>query len=555
MEELSTKHTAEDALKSILTRQVQHELQCDKAKYDMFKAVKLDEAGRKLVYSLKLPQGQRWLVEETSEIYYRPAVHREMWKQVDGLAKGDGLLLMGNPGIGKSCSLNVLLWKALNAPNHDPVLLRDVDGYHFFDPVAGYRRLSPKPGLAKRELQALYGSAGRRIILLHDCKSTATSLKWDIDLYSKVLFSSVLASSPDGENFKEFEKAVVRTTFVYPPWTLKEMQDVFPNISEENFYFAGPVLRSYVLPSGKLRQHLLASIENAISQIHPKSNILDLTVHKESSKFVMLKPTSDYTKFTVDFVSTFAMSKYYERYSAVNYEEFCSVVQRVLGNQMRSGNGGFIYELWVLGLLTEGATYRLNCKDKNGTAVAVDIPSSLNVNWKDRLKSNADVGLVKPLEAGKAALWVPLKSNFPCVDAFLVIGDTLYMIQVTLAADHPLKEVLGVIFSHLDNTWKVASKVKLIVVKDAQSNLPLRTKATGEVATWFKHVQQLMWIAQPNLCHLQLNPTTKMHVFVSGVNKPLNVQVAEAAKSADPSWGNKEAVFNSDQKLWEAKTT
>ena len=313
------------ALNIVMTPQELHELQCDMRVLNDIKSIQSAPTPTcSQVCLLTHTNARGWPTVDPGmkDVYYRVGLHDELYKRVAMLQPRKRLLIIGNPGIDKSCCLNVLLWKALNDPLLPmPVVVRDIKGFHLFDPDHGYRNLGRNISAIVREMERVYKL--QKVLLLHDCKSTSTSsLTFCDEIGTYQGFSIVLASSPDEDNYKEFVKVEgLARRFYYPPWTFDELKAVKPKLTQAGFDLIGGIPRHYD-KEGQPSLRRVAAIRTAIETFkydkHEPGEIptIDGGSGNLTSKIVLWVPTDDYKSKTVQFVSLHASTLWLEKYTA-----------------------------------------------------------------------------------------------------------------------------------------------------------------------------------------------------------------------------------------------
>lgn len=217
-----------------------------------------------------LPTGATWFIEYSlSTLFYRADLYDEMGKRTDAMVGGDRLLVIGNPGIGKSWSLNALLWRHVTKNPNDPVVLRDAKGWHFIDHDHRYRRFARIDAETLGEvLTALYPDR-RRVLLLHDCNNDDDTMQFsenDVVWYSA--YAIVLAASPDSSSYEVFDNNANCQHFYMPLWSYEELSCANPAITATEFTKGGGVPRSYDRATGTVRSGVLHQQQLSLTTTH-----------------------------------------------------------------------------------------------------------------------------------------------------------------------------------------------------------------------------------------------------------------------------------------------
>jgi hypothetical protein len=184
-----------------------------------------------------------------------------------------------------------------------------------------------------------------------------------------------------------------------------------------------------------------------------------------SSKVLSIVPTADFGKIShMEFVSKRAAKQFALRAAAERVLAVQSVLRELLSNNaMRAGYVGFAFEGYFLRLFMSGSLGRskaLVCHNLDqGKAFLLRSCSTKEFDALSNLSRTAT-----------PTLFVPAKSNFATFDAFLVSGDDVTALQVTLASSHAPKQFgMFEIKQHLDKA-KLTLK-RIVWVTDVGSNL------------------------------------------------------------------------------------
>ena len=193
-----------------------------------------------------LPDGVKWLTESRSELFIRPCnknIYEMVRKRLNGTPER-GVVITGNPGIGKSWSLCYFLMELAKEEKPRTVVFESValDKMWVFrsdgttSVIDGPRTQTHPPEFDDPHTVYLFDTAG-----------DAPREPLQVNAYT------VVASSPNRANYKQFHKRV-RSKIYLPCWSLDELKCVlefFPHITDkvldERFLQFGGIPR-YVLP-------------------------------------------------------------------------------------------------------------------------------------------------------------------------------------------------------------------------------------------------------------------------------------------------------------------
>ena len=250
------------------------------------------------------------------------------------------LLVVGHPGIGKSCMLNYLLWRWASSDLAGTIIVvgytMDVLSVFYnkqrfdFD-HQGIQNAAELVGDLKKTGQI----PPSKVLLLHDLKTE--QLPFNNELYSALLkhfpLTCVLASSPNGRNYHVYMQLATvvsdnqhstfgsNTTRCLGPWSKQEMQEYCTELSpllyrdmkksvDDAFDLAGGVPRSWEINAQSVKDKIDAAV--------PFFTGLDTTeIHKptdnQKSALVAMIPDANRQRFgSADFVSAYVFHRVWE---------------------------------------------------------------------------------------------------------------------------------------------------------------------------------------------------------------------------------------------------
>ena len=404
-----------------------------------------------------------------------------------------------------------------------------------FDPDHGYRNLGENIREIVREMERVYQL--KKVLLLHDCKSTSTSsLTFCDEIGTYQGFSIVLASSPDEDNYKEFVKVEgLARRFYYPPWTFDELKAVKPKLTQAGFDLIGGIPRHYDeegQPSEEAVEAIRTAIETFNYDQHEPGGIPTIGGEstKLTSKIVLWEPTDDYKRKTVKFVSIHAGTLWLDMYKVKALEKFLKTVTILLGTSaLRTGLAGIVFEKFALDRLRESAGYLLETTvlPKKGDGRKEPVPHRISMITTNATpverRELRDINSITSNPPGAITLFIPVVKNFACFDAFLVVGTYLYLVQVTIAGNHDFKAKVGGILSSLQTNWGPnLDNVSVLVVTDDENenNIKFRLGVKADVVlstaeeALLASVKQYRWVTHPAYQTVELPTTTKQRVWL-----------------------------------------
>ncbi len=220
-----------------------------------------------------LPDGVKWLTESRSELFIRPCTEKIYAKILSRLndTPERGVVITGNPGIGKSWSLCYFLMVLANEKRTVVLESADADRMWVFraDGTTSVIRHPRSQDFDPPELDDPH------TVYLFDTAGESPREPLRVDAYT------VVASSPNPANFKQFLKRVGSKLYL-PCWSLEDLKCVlgfFPHITEEvleeRFLRFGGIPR-FVLPSpdNYYEHHSDAELEFAITECDLQSMLI-----------------------------------------------------------------------------------------------------------------------------------------------------------------------------------------------------------------------------------------------------------------------------------------
>ena len=343
--------------------------------------------------------------------------------------KCPGLIYTGNPGIGKSSWLNYALVRFLQ-DGYAVVLERvqEEDYLVFRDGVCTHKE--------KRVRQSVLSELPEKSVYLFDPDEQDSC-----PLKSNVF--TIVASSPQEKHYKALKK-IGAGRYYFPCWTLDELKAAWPKEDaiqlEERWKKWGGVPR-YVFTA---EQYVLdADLEKAITG-------LDLSlvfkymrtpeISEEDQKMIshilvqyrILEHVNTPFQFVeLDFASDWIAERIVEAEAKRNYEKLIAHYEEVRRTKWQGAYCGHLWEHLCHAIIPLGTEKGLKLEpltEKKSLGI-VEKPVTVE-------KGNmADMMSV----LGRGCYFQPSASNFPVIDAAVMVGSDVFGFQMTVASSHSPK--------------------------------------------------------------------------------------------------------------------
>ena len=449
--------------------------------------------------------GGHWCISRNKKRMVRPQEYLSLWNTLQGLVTappviddGNGLLILGHPGIGKSMLLDLLLSWSLHALSAVPpakhhaiaIVVIAVEGTYVLVNGGRYkcgRSVDPLDLLT--DLLSLI-PAGSQILVLHDIK-TADTLCYRSGLICNLkctfLTTVVVASSPKESNYKDFCKDVLRRKrYVLPTLSWSEtksyLTSVVPSMLHsdqvEVYETVGGVPRFFIEKDARDEQ--VERMKQGIPSLKfdPAVNPDPKEQLATTNAVVMGVPNHDRTAYAFfDFVCSEARVMWLNRADDSEISRMWLRLANVQDLVARDVYGR-CFENWILTKLAKEKSLHLCYQRLRRTAPYVGplekwkypttLPTVVNFSGEKFEDMDIVVSLTQP------ALQLPRSPQFPIVDAVLVSGTAATLIQVTVAKEHhPTYEQMKNVFGKLKIAGVTAAT--LVWVVDSASTLSWQT--------------------------------------------------------------------------------
>jgi hypothetical protein len=409
-------------------------------------------------------------------------------------------LVIGNPGIGKTWSLNFLLWRALQVPapgfpTPPIVLLRATLGWFAF--VKGKCwQFDSYPGKAWIVQQG--ASDQKPALVLHDIDAR-DGVKFETGFdYGPVRF--VWASSPNENHYKgKIVNAHAPLKFYMPLLTKGEFLAVATKLHPEQekkkaaAYFAkfGGVIR-HAFTEEKERAFRSALDTFNFSTV----SISDLGLHQHN-ELVQLVPTGDTNSgVRCEWVSEWVREQFDNRHASAVMKTDDAQLSSLLMTQMRDSTSlGRVFEDYCLRHAHKfDWTQTIECKQQkepiNNVFVNLKPPADFVKTNPDEFCATLDDHLRLDKRGPKVTKWldVPNRWNFPVLDGILLYEGKAWGLQLTIQKT-PKKPPTEKTLKHLETEGVPLSKLSgIIFVTDTNapnpSSLPRESGTAAAVKEW-----------------------------------------------------------------------
>ena len=433
---------------------------------------------------------------------------------------GNGHLIIGHPGIGKTCLLDLLLsWHLFTHPQI-PVVAIAVEEIHVFIKVNGKtpkRFIVDQSDIKSYEIVdqlKLWGmKPGDPLIVLHDIKMSDQLpyqgvLLWG--LTRTFVVTCVVASSPQYNNWKEFGKDFVHSFFYLPVLSETEARDFVANTHRAPVPSDATVSEWFYLVGGVPR-HLTsqAAVDAAVKKQEWSAPRVEYDpvgsgTDNETNPIVCMVPAAGYRRTRFDFVSNNAFHLWVQHRKATDAGRLLRSLQAARNDQEARDAWGRVFEAWVISLVQSGSClsrHPLRSGEPPGVLEPWALPRSLATASFPGNDPKKIVGTTQD------TLWVPERAQFPFVDCVIVRAHALptsrasaTLIQATVASSHhPKKEKAAELFDALAANG--IDVLDLVWIVDASSKLnQWQSLEGGDVLPAYDNTPQFLCPVDDSMC-------------------------------------------------------
>lgn len=419
---------------------------------------------------VSLPEGLTWATGESSHMFVRSC-----WRDLADIVEKmflerrpfAGMVLTGNPGIGKSWFLSYMMWRASKLGQIVVLESVQADVVWVLRPDGHTRRVQVQhrndiPELQESSTLYLLDPAGHRTPR-EPVMSDAFTL---------------VAASPNRAHYQQFLKRVQHKRF-FPTWMLAELlavrKFVEPSLEESElrrrFEVFGGISRA-VFSRNILEMEL--QLDGAIAtchmvQIQDSLGCQD-TAPQASHQLLQYDVDPDasppFSSVTTRFASGYVERKFTQRVAQVEIRDVWSLVSATAGEPRVAAVRGSAFEALAMRLLRMGGQFRVR-RLSDSQEFKLHVPAL----EEKSIGSTSDVAQ----HGTPTSLLRPKNPNFPVVDAFAsglrLAGDSppklssVVGLQMTVSDRHPIvrasfnKHLDGLSSSTLDLFYVVPSEV------------------------------------------------------------------------------------------------
>lgn len=310
-----------------------------------------------LTFSVSPP----WLMKEESFSIYERESYKDLYNIIfeDPAMQKTHVIIVGNPGIGKSYFALYALSKALQAGNNVIFQCVSHNVVYWFKPGSSVRHSSSLPVLEDRCDALFFYDAATR-----ECG------KFPPDFARIIVFSS-----PARSNYVALEKMDTSVTMYMPVWSAEEMEHAarllnldLESVMKDFDVFGG--IPRFILPSTSQLLHrgkFLQDLDSAIAQCDLTAiyalGTLDADEHSHKVLHRMLKRKDDgspnYFTYCVDFASLYVAENIYLTVQQKEQQRLMSFLRGSDGDSHLATLRGTLFEQKAHELLSKGGTFKI----------------------------------------------------------------------------------------------------------------------------------------------------------------------------------------------------
>jgi len=404
------------------------------------------------VVVVTLPESVGWVTENVRHMFVRSCwvkLYGIIVSKMEGRAgtKAEGIILMGNPGIGKSWFLSYVLYRVASEMPTRVVVFESVaeEKLWVFGADGSVRQHDWQE---RRHLVELNNPS---TIYLFDPAGHSTGQTREP--YRCIAYT-IVASSPNKNNYRDMLKHGGEILFM-PPWLLAELRAIASFMPkplsaeevEQRFARHGGISRAVLSDKPRLWDaELTRAVQSCNLDAVMRSVGLEDAVESATHKVVAYKVIEDgataFTDVRVDFASPWIARQVFEQYYTAKRAELVIFLRSAEGNATVSGVCGALFEQLMHRTLSNGGTFKVRRLgpdvDPATTEVQVHPPNVEKVRGVDALRSfrGSDQRIYLQPEFG----------NFPVLDGILLNATDGALlapfvgIQSTVSLEHPLKQ-------------------------------------------------------------------------------------------------------------------
>jgi hypothetical protein len=400
----------------------------------------------------------RWL---DKHLMFKSLYIRKCFQDISALiinSKCARCLVSGTPGIGKSTFLSFFVYELMQLQLKNVIVKAEsfsivVD----FGDVFGRIETTMLDKIPRvlcdvdiRSVSAFESCLNKTTnYYLFDAREGATPLD--------VLAKSVVASSPNRNNYKEFDKRHP-IKYYMPAWSYDELlvlrEHCFSTIQEqeleERYIHYGGIPRDCFV--GMFSKHDWKSIidgcdPGSVMNMVGRATVADSDSNVLNHRLVHLVPNEDYLSVTLKFGSQLICDAFFVAYHDRVKDSFVCFIN-TKKDAIHAGLRGQFFEPYAHRMISEGGTFKIRSLGaKNQTAgdrltlqeyeeVRIENESNQGVTFSGPSSSSSSSS---SLSASDRKYFIPFKRNYAAVDSFSSDG---LLFQMTVSENHPIKRHL-----------------------------------------------------------------------------------------------------------------
>lgn len=348
----------------------------------------------------------------------------------DYICKFRHTLVLGNPGIGKSAFLHYVLKRIFEAHDEPPSVLLGcaklhVYVYYHHGEVDIFEEILPM-------LDVLQNEPEKSVYHFFDCGTKATMVPQSE--IAQMCRKSVVFSSPGRKNYADYEKSIIShrdsKTVYMPVWSMDEVL----NYCEQYGFIADIVINNYAIIGGVVRKlftdntdGLRADVKKAVNSEQNKKKMLD--IDNMCHRIICLYPMDgDYSKYFVDFISTFIHKYFVHAILKESKSSFFSLMDSIKGNPDQAVFRGKCYESYAHCIFEDGEISKFEVRNLESQAL-----KTLTIKTKS---ADTFTSVTKRKDLKSDTYYIPKSKTFPSVDSILLPA---LAFQMTISKEHPIK--------------------------------------------------------------------------------------------------------------------
>lgn len=242
-----------------------------------------------------------------------------------------------------------------------------------------------------------------------------------------------VVASPDEAHFAQFDK---RQKFYMPPWTEEEIDSILPHLKDldvdtvkQHFEKYGGVIR-FILRNQDDFHHKLEAAIQAVTLDKVRASLGGHEVVDEAShKLLHYETYSPYVNTTVRFASPYVAERVASQFLKQWHLETLDFITESESSLLASVRGVLFESETINRICRDNCSWNLrNLKDNTLDQLSLQLPHQV-----------AQVVNLEGFVFEQTVLYKPKSKKWTAVDAFLRVGNIIYLLQMTVSHQHPTK--------------------------------------------------------------------------------------------------------------------